>query len=73
MYEERMAISFIGHSSVCACCLIMCIACRILIYFPLLLLVFEITMRQIEKHVYIFKEIVVCDMRKEHVSYVLAR
>jgi hypothetical protein len=30
-------------------------------------------MRQIEKHVYIFKEIVVCDMRKEHVSYVLAR
>jgi len=70
MYEERMAISFIGHSSVCACCLIMCIACRILIYFPL---VFEITMRQIQKHIYIFKAIVVCDMRKEHVSYVLAR
>jgi hypothetical protein len=78
MYKERKAISFIGQKAgVCACCcfilfkFIMCIACHILICFPL---VFE-RMRLIQKqvHIYMYSEIVICDMRKEHDPYVLAQ
>lgn len=68
----------------CACCrfilfkFIICIACRIIIHFQLLLLVYMKEQEEEEEEkthtqVHIFKEIVISDMIKEHDRYILGR